>query len=364
MEKIDTPCLVIDLDKLEANISLMQELATKMGVAVRPHCKTHKCSRIAKLQIAAGAIGISAAKLSEAEVLIEQGISDILITSPIVSEFKLNRLALCLKRAPELLLVLDNPQNAEALNQLGQALNQPIQVLIDLDPGIGRTGVHPDNALNLARFLHEQPWLRVKGIQCYAGNLQHVANYQERKVLSLKTMEMASEIFRALKSLFPDMHILTGSGTGTFDIDPDASEVTEIQPGSYTVMDVQYERIGSKDDPQHFSQFQNAMTLLSTVISSNRAEHVTVDAGTKAIYVDPKYQPRIISHPHLSYDWGGFGDEHGKITGTGTLPSNATLIEMVVPHCDPTINLYDQFVMVRNNEMVDVWEIDLRGKSQ
>lgn len=364
MEKIDTPCLVIDLDKLEANINLMQTLATKMGVAVRPHCKTHKCSRIAKLQIAAGAIGISAAKLAEAEVLIEQGISNILITSPIVSEFKLKRLIPCLKKAPELLLVLDNAQNAEALNQLGQALNQPIQVLIDLDPGIGRTGVHPDNALNFACFLQEQPWLRVSGIQCYAGNLQHIADYQERKERSLKTMEMASELFRVLQPLFPDMHILTGSGTGTFDIDPDASEVTEIQPGSYTVMDVQYERIGSKNNPQQFRQFQNAMTLWSTVISSNRVEHVTVDAGTKAIYFDPKYQPRIINYPHLSYDWGGFGDEHGKITATGTLPSNGDLIEMVVPHCDPTINLYDQFVMVQNNEVVDVWEIDLRGKSQ
>ncbi len=243
-------------------------------------------------------------------------------------------------------------------------MHQPIQVLIDLDPGIGRTGVHPHDALNFAHFLQEQPWLRVQGIQCYAGNLQHVANYQERRERSLKTMEMASEIFRTLKSLFPELHILTGSGTGTFDIDPEASEVTEIQPGSYTVMDVQYESIGSKDTPEHFRRFQNAMTLFSSVISCNRAEHVTVDAGTKAIYFEPKYQPRIISHPHLSYDWGGFGDEHGKITGPGALPSNGDLIEMVVPHCDPTINLYDQFVMVRDNEIVDVWEIDLRGKSQ
>lgn len=364
MEKIDTPCLVIDLDKLETNISLMQNLATQMGVGLRPHCKTHKCSRIAKLQLAAGANGISAAKLSEAEILIEQGIVDILITSPIVSECKLQRLSRCLQKAPGLLLVLDNPQNAEALNQLGQTLNQPIQVLIDLDPGIGRTGVHPNNALNFARFLQEQPWLRVQGIQCYAGNLQHVADYQERKERSLKTMEIASEIFRSLQPLFPALHILTGSGTGTFDIDPDASEVTEIQPGSYTVMDVQYERIGSKDNPQQFRQFQNAMTLWSTVISSNRTEHVTVDAGTKAIYFDPKYQPRIISHPHLAYDWGGFGDEHGKITATGMLPSTGDLLEMVVPHCDPTINLYDQFVMVRDNEVVELWDIDLRGKSQ
>ncbi|MDP1601947.1 MAG: DSD1 family PLP-dependent enzyme [Legionella sp.] len=364
LKDMDTPCLLIDLDKLKRNLQVMQEYANKMGVALRPHCKTHKCSRIAQLQIEAGALGISAAKLSEAEVLIERGIRDILITSPIVSHHKLKRLAYCLKSAPQLLLVIDNPQNAEALNQLGRSLNQPVHVLIDLDPAIGRTGVDPHRSLEFAHLIQKKSWLNVQGIQCYAGNLQHVSNYQERKALSLKTMEMASKIFRELKPLFSEFHILTGSGTGTFDIDPEASEVTEIQPGSYTVMDVQYERIGSKEDPRQFNRFENALSLLSTVISSNRAEHVTVDAGTKAIYFDPEYKPRIISHPHLSYDWGGFGDEHGKIMGSQPLPVNAELIEMIVPHCDPTINLYDQLVIVQNDEVIDIWDIDLRGKSQ
>lgn len=363
LKNIDTPCLLIDLDKLKENLLVMQEYATKANVAVRPHCKTHKCSRIAKLQIEAGAIGISAAKLSEAEQLIKQGISNVLITSPIVSLPKLDRLALCLEKAPELLLVLDNPENAEDLNQLGHSLNQPIQVLIDLDPGIGRTGIHPNAALEFAKLLQKKAWLHVKGMQCYAGNLQHIPNYQERKLASLQTMEMASKIFSTLKPLFSEFDILTGSGTGTFDIDPEASEVTEIQPGSYTVMDVQYESIGSREDAHQFNRFQNSLTLLSTVISSNKTEHVTVDAGTKAIYFDPKYKPRIISHQHLSYDWGGFGDEHGKITGN-PLPSYKELIEMVVPHCDPTINLYDKFLIVQNNEVIDEWDIDLRGKSQ
>lgn len=364
LKGIDTPCLLIDLDKLKHNLFLMQEYATQAGVAVRPHCKTHKCSRIAKMQIESGAIGISAAKLSEAQVLIEQGIRDILITSPIVSEPKLNRLSRYLLQAPEMLLVIDNLENAEALNQIGKNLNQSVNVLIDLDPGIGRTGINPAAAVHFAHALQKNSWLKVQGIQCYAGNLQHVSDYQERKTLSLNTMERASDIFRALKPLFSEFHIVTGSGTGTFDIDPEASEVTEIQPGSYTVMDVQYESIGSKEDSQHFNRFQNALTLLSTVISSNREEHVTVDAGTKAIYFDPGYKPRIISHSNLSYDWGGFGDEHGKISGKGPLPGNAELIEMIVPHCDPTINLYDQFVIVQNNEVIDVWDIDLRGKSQ
>ena len=164
LKELDTPCLLIDLDRLKENIHVMQEYAAQVGVAVRPHCKTHKCSRIAKLQIEAGALGISAAKLSEAEVLIEQGIRNVLITSPIVSEPKLNRLARCLEKAPKSLLVLDNPENAEALNQLGQALSQPIQVLIDLDPGIGRTGIPPNAAIDFARLLQKKSWLQVQGV--------------------------------------------------------------------------------------------------------------------------------------------------------------------------------------------------------
>ncbi len=202
LNRINTPCLIIDIDKLKHNLCSMQEYALQAGVGVRPHCKTHKCSRIAKLQIEAGAIGISAAKLSEAEVLIDQGISNILITSPIVSAPKLNRLTQYLKKAPELLLVLDNIENADALNQIGHTLNKTIQVLIDLDPGIGRTGISPKDALDFARSLQKKSWLNVQGIQCYAGNLQHVSDYHERKALSLKTMEMASDTFRSLKSLF------------------------------------------------------------------------------------------------------------------------------------------------------------------
>lgn len=364
LKRIDTPCLLLDLDKLKENLTAMQNYATKAGVAVRPHCKTHKCSHIAKMQIEAGAVGISAAKLSEAEILIEQGIPNILITSPVVSEIKLTKLARCIEKAPELMLVIDNLDNAEALNGIGQMLKKPIQVLIDLDPGIGRTGIHPNHALEFGHLLQKLTWIQVQGIQCYAGNLQHVVDYQERKARSLKTMQMASEIFKTLNSVFPQLHILTGSGTGTFDIDPVASKVTEIQPGSYTVMDVQYESIGSQNNPSNFNFFKNAMTLLTTVISSNRTEHVTVDAGTKAIYFDPNFNPRVISHPHLSFDWGGFGDEHGKITSTKNLPQQGELIEMVVPHCDPTINLYDQFIIVQNHEVIDKWEIDLRGKSQ
>jgi D-serine deaminase-like pyridoxal phosphate-dependent protein len=182
----------------------------------------------------------------------------------------------------------------------------------------------------------------------------------------LGIMEMASSVVKQLKNSGLPCPILTGTGTGTYDIDVEASEVTEIQPGSYVVMDVEYGKTGSRNNNTLFSTFKPAMTLLTTVISSNRKEHVTVDSGTKSIYFNTQYTPEIISHKGLHYDWNGFGDEHGKITAEThcQLPENGDLLELVVPHCDPTINLYDKFYIVKNGMVVDVWDIDLRGKSQ
>lgn len=364
--ELDTPCLVIEKSALEFNLNIMRQHSQNTQVNIRPHVKTHKCSKLAKLQIEYGAIGISAAKVSEAEVLIDAGINNILITSPVVTENKISRLISCIKKAPETIVVVDNEKNLRDLNEAGQSIQSKINVLIDLDPGIGRTGIKSENALSFALKIGQFKWLNLMGIQCYAGNLQHITSYDERKNRSLQVMEMASNVVKQFKKSGIPCAILTGTGTGTYDIDVDVSEVTEIQPGSYTVMDVEYSIIGSKTDSASFTTFKPAMTLLTTVISSNRKEHVTVDSGTKSIYFDVHNKPQIISHKGLHYDWGGFGDEHGKITADKNceLPTNGEVIELIVPHCDPTINLYDKFYIVNNGVIEDIWEIDLRGKSQ
>ncbi|KTD53293.1 alanine racemase [Legionella santicrucis] len=364
-KELDTPCLVIDKNILKSNLEAMKKHSIENKINIRPHCKTHKCSKLAKLQIEYGAIGVSVAKISEAEVLIEEKIPNILITSPIITKNKISRFLACLEKAPSTMIVVDNKENILALNEVAACHNKMIHVLIDVDPGIGRTGIKPEHVLNFAREIQRLPWLNLMGIQCYAGNLQHVLSFNERRERSLKTMQMASEIVKNLKESGFNCPILTGTGTGTYDIDIEATEVTEIQPGSYTVMDVQYTNIGSKNNDKQFDLFKPAMTLLTTVISNNRTEHVTVDAGTKSIYVDHQ-KPKIISHQGLAYDWGGFGDEHGKISAVNTvkLPSLGEVIELVVPHCDPTINLFDQFFITENDIVIDVWKIDLRGKSQ
>lgn len=364
--ELDTPCLVIDKNALEFNLNLMRQHAQNTKVNIRPHVKTHKCSKLAKLQIEYDAIGISAAKVSEAEVLIDAGINNILITSPVVTQNKITHLIYCIKKAPETLVVVDNERNLHDLNEAGKSIQSKINVLIDLDSGIGRTGIKPENALNFARTIEQFHWLHLMGIQCYAGNLQHISSYEERKIRSLAVMENASTVVKQFKQSGVPCSILSGTGTGTYDIDVEASEVTEIQPGSYTVMDVEYGLIGSKTNSTSFTTFKPAMTLLTTVISSNRTEHVTVDSGTKSIYFDTKNKPKIISHEGLHYDWGGFGDEHGKITADNhcELPKNGEVLELIVPHCDPTINLYDKFYIANNGVIEDIWEIDLRGKSQ
>lgn len=364
--ELDTPCLVIDIDILKANLALMKAHAAKNEVSIRPHCKTHKCSKLAELQMAYNSIGLSVAKISEAEVLTTKGLGNILITSPIVSTNKIKRFIGCLMRAPETMVVVDNEKNIADLNEAAKANATKMNVLIDLDPGLGRTGVRFEQALSFARKIQELKNLNLLGVQCYAGNLQHINSFTERRQVSLTVMKRASEVVKELRSNGFSCDILTGTGTGTYDIDVEVPEVTEIQPGSYAVMDVEYSAIGSATNNASFNTFSPAMTLLTTVISSNRKEHVTVDAGTKSIYVDFSNKPRIVSHQGLFYDWGGFGDEHGKITGDPEvlLPKNGEVIELVVPHCDPTINLYDQFFIIEKDTVIDIWDIDLRGKNQ
>lgn len=364
--ELDTPCLVIDKKKLMNNLELMQQHCNRFKINLRPHVKTHKCFQIAKLQIGQGAIGISAAKVSEAKVLAENNLPGILITSPVVTKQKISNLMDCIKLRNDLMVVVDHLDNVDYLNNLARNNNLIVNVLIDIDPGIARTGVKFDDVLDFAKELQKYQHIKMQGIQCYAGNLQHIHSYQARSNASLAVMNRAGVIAKSLKEINILCDIVTGSGTGTFDIDINEKAVSEIQPGSYIVMDVEYGEIGSKENINGFTMFENAMTLLTSVISTNDTRHVTVDAGWKALYIND-LKPNVISHPWLSYDWGGFGDEHGKITCNQKdkkLPKLGELLELIVPHCDPTINLFDKFYITENNIIIDEWPIDMRGKSQ
>ena len=360
---IDTPCLVIEKKILVENLKLMQSHVDSAAKHLRPHTKTHKCSSLAKLQMKMGAYGLCATKISEALVLAKAGLNKILVTSPVVTRQKLTKLVECHKLDSDLTVVCDSINNAETLNCIMRNEKTKLNVLVDVDSGIGRTGISGKQALELGRYIDSCSYLNLLGIQCYAGHLQHVSDFSERKISSDEVMLKASKLKEEfLKNNIP-CSILSGSGTGTYLSDLNIDEVTEVQPGSYSVMDMEYQSIGSADDRDKFEDFKPAMTMLVTVISANQDTHVTVDAGTKAIYFDVNTKPKIISHKGLHYDWSGFGDEHGKITADEgvKLPKVGDVLEMIVPHCDPTINLYNKLYIIDNGVLVDCWDIDMRG---
>jgi D-serine deaminase-like pyridoxal phosphate-dependent protein len=362
---LETPCLVLDMEVLERNLRKMQTTIKRAGKNLRPHVKTHKCSALAQMQIESGAIGVCVAKVSEAEVLVKAGLDSILITGPIVTPGKVERLVDLLKTAPSLMVVIDHPRSIALLDAALRARGMSMGVLLDVDVGLNRTGVRPSDALILAEQIVYCPTLRLSGIQAYAGHVQHIRSYDMRKQTSHQCLQKAVRIFRELQATVSTCTIFSASGTGTFDIDLAISEVSELQVGSYACMDTEYLDIGSADNDTRFVSFDPALRLLTTVVSANHEDFVTVDAGLKTLYKDGG-KPKVITPDYsaLEYDW--FGDEYGRITGSdySELPPLDTVLELVTSHCDPTINLFDRYFLTRGDRVTGVWPIDLRGCSQ
>jgi D-serine deaminase-like pyridoxal phosphate-dependent protein len=358
--QLDTPSLILDLDLFEQNLTAMRDFAAGYGKKLRPHAKTHKCPEIARRQLACGnCAGICAAKLSEAEALADAGIQDILITSPVTAPWKITRIGELNNRISGLQLTVDNQQQIELLAVQGSKEN-PVHVVIDVDPEMGRTGVAFADALEFGRFIAKFPSLKLDGVQCYAGHLQHIVSYTERAEESTRLMKLGAAAFRAIAKEIPECRIFTGTGTGTSPADVLIPEVTDIQVGSYCMMDAEYLAVehGGKN-------FAPALRMLASVISANHPGHATIDSGTKAVYVTPGAPALVICNgkvqSEIAYSWD-FGDEHGHLT----FPESITMrpgdrMELIVSHCDPTVNLFDELWIVSQDEVIDRWDITLRG---
>jgi D-serine deaminase-like pyridoxal phosphate-dependent protein len=362
---LDTPCLVLDVDVLEGNIMRMQTMARAAQKELRPHAKTHKCSAIARRQIGAGAVGVCAAKISEAEGLVAGGVTGVLITGPIATPRKIERLMSLLKKDPTLMVVIDDQENAVKLNDSLRQRGLSLDVLVDIDVGLKRSGVAPEKAMELAGVISGCPSLRLRGIQAYAGQVQHIKSFDERRKKSLACMERAAEVFGQVTEAGFPCDVFTGGGTGTHDIDLSVPWLTDLQVGSYVVMDAEYMAIGCARNPDKFDVFTPSLTLLSSVVSANQNSFVTVDAGLKTLYRDGAH-PVVLKPCEKGFTYEWFGDEYGMIRypeGTDH-PRPGNVIELVVSHCDPTINLFDQFYVISKDRVIDVWPIDLRGKSQ
>ena len=361
--QMQTPALVIDLDAMERNIARMAEHAHQHAIALRPHAKTHKCVEIAKRQLAAGALGICVAKLGEAEALADGGIESLLITSPVATERGIARLMALNARLPELMAVCDNAHSADQLAAAARDSAKPLKVLVDIDPGMGRTGVaFGDAAIALVERIAGSDDLEYAGLQCYAGNLQHLESRNERRDASLSVMKQLANLRDALavRGLAPN--ILTGGGTGTFDIDPDARTLSELQVGSYVFMDRQYNEVWQK--PGGRAPFETSLFVQTTVISANRDRLATTDAGFKAFATDAGL-PQIASGAPQGASYFFFGDEQGGVLYDSGLRrlKPGDVLTCIVPHCDPTVNLYDCCHAVRGEVLEAIWRIEARGRS-
>ncbi|TAJ73898.1 MAG: DSD1 family PLP-dependent enzyme [Phenylobacterium sp.] len=355
-----TPVLILDLDAFQRNVAKMAAHCREHGIALRPHAKTHKSVTVAKAQIAAGAIGICCAKVGEAEALGAGGVGGILITSPVVARQALARLAALNLTSSGLIVVVDHAESAAALSAAALATGKPIDVLVDIDPGMGRSGVQPGAAaLALAATIAPLAGLRLVGIQCYDGDVQHVAVFNDRKARSLAAMTVLAHARDAFRQAGFATGVLSGGGTGTFDIDPPAGALTELQAGSYVFMDRQYNEIA------HAGQgppFETALFVETTVISANRPGRVTTDAGLKAFATDDGAP--LIRTPGIRGDYTFVGDEQGSVRFQGDAQLGlGDTVRLVTPHCDPTVNLYDAYHVMRGETLVDIWPIEARGRS-
>jgi len=361
--RLNTPSLIVDLDLMDENIARMARLCGESAIALRPHAKTHKSIEIARRQLAAGAIGICCAKLGEAEVFAAGGIESILVTSPVVSQEGGRRLAALNQLCPDLMAVTDCAANVELLSSAGAASGRRLKVVIDLDVGQHRTGIAPgDGALALARMIGAAPDLGLAGIQGYAGHLMHAGDRREREAGTLAVMDMLARMRAALEAQGHACPIVTGGGTGTFDLDPRAGVLTDLQAGSYLFMDAQYEDVWETAGER--APFGTSLFVQTTVISANFSGLATTDAGLKAFAADAG-PPRIVGGAPDGARYLFFGDEQGRLefsAGRG-LKAGAT-ITCAVPHCDPTVNLYDHYHVVRGDTLIDIWPIDARGRSQ
>ena len=360
---LDTPSLCVDLDALEANLATMQQTVLRNGIASRPHAKTHKCPAIARLQLENGSVGICTAKVSEAAVMYEHGIDRILMTTTNVTPFKITQ-AMNLRRwCPGFVQATDTPRNARDLSEAAQAVGIVADVVVDIDPGGHRTGITAGApALELAQLVDQLPGLRLRGMLCYDGGSQHVRGFEARRTRTLEQLVPATETYALMQRSGLNTEIFSGGGTGTYNIDHETRGLTDIQVGSYVFMDAQYLAIGGATDPEVYSDFQTSLTILTTVLNDQYEGRVTTDAGAKACTINRPW-PIVKGETGMTYTSGS--DEFGTLRYDD--PSRTYTVgdklEVIVSHCDPVVNLYDQMYAIRNDRVEAVWKIAARGMS-
>lgn len=368
LASVATPSLMIDLDAFDANLAAMSAFAAKHGVALRPHAKAHKSSAIAKRQVEAGAVGVCCQKLSEAYPFAAAGIASIHVSNEFVGADKL-AMAVELASHVRLSVCVDALPQVQALGEAAQHAGVTIDVLPEVDAGQHRCGVTSEDALlALVDGIAAKSALRFSGIQAYHGGIQHVADWNARKGEAGRAADIAARYVRALDARGVRCGIVTGGGTGTVEFDATSGVFTELQPGSYLFMDGDYGGLGWGGE----LRWSHSLFVLSTIMSATRPGMAVCDVGLKGLAVDsglPRSVHRLGAHTEPALTYISANDEHGMLQAQDAPDDDCSdlvgkRVRLPPGHCDPTVNLYDEYVCYRGERVTDVWPIDARGLSR
>ena len=360
---IQTPALVLDLDALERNIKKMGDYAKAHGMRHRVHGKMHKSVDVAKLQESlGGAVGVCCQKVSEAEVFARGGIKDILVSNQVRDPVKIDRLARMPKLGARTIVCVDDLENVADLSAAAQKHGTELEVLVEIDCGAGRCGVTTtQDVVAIARAVEAAPGLKFTGIQAYQGAMQHLDSYADRKAKLDIAIDMVKDAVQGLKAQGIDCELVSGGGTGSYYFESNSGVYNELQCGSYAFMDADYGRIldenGNRIDQ---GEWENAFFILTSVMSHAKPHLAVVDAGLKAQSVDSGL-PVVFGRGDVKYI--KCSDEHGVVEDNEGVLKVGDKLRLIPGHCDPTANVHDWYVGVRNGKVETVWPVSARGKA-
>ncbi len=354
---LDTPALCIDLNKLEANMQSVAQQCATAGVGWRPHIKCHKSARIARMQIDAGALGVTCAKLGEAEVMARAGIEDILIANLLVGKRKLERLAeLC--ALSRIVVCVDHPEQVAAFSATFAQADRPLRVIVEIDLGMQRVGVAPGRAaLELAQRVAQSPGLVLEGVMGYEGHLLQIQDLDEKQRIIDAALSRLVETADLLRTEGLPCPIVSCGGTGSYQISIHHPGITEVQAGGAIFMDEFYR---TKCQVQGL---ENALTCMATVVSCPASDRVVIDAGRKTL--DTQIcMPRVLDHPELEIAY--LSAEHGvlRVAPRTAAPRIGDRLELIPGYVDFTTVLHDVFHVFRGTQPVGDWPLDARGALQ
>jgi D-serine deaminase-like pyridoxal phosphate-dependent protein len=364
LSEVDTPALLIDLDAFERNLKRMADAVAAAGVRLRPHAKTHKSPIIALKQIALGAVGQCCQKVSEAAVMIEGGVQDVLVSNEVIGARKLDRLA-ALSRQARVIGCVDNPIGITSMAAAAERHNTRLDVLVEINVGASRCGVDPgEPAVALAQAIAREKNLRFGGLQAYQGRAQHFRTIEERHTAVDEAIARSKSTVQALKAAGLSCDIVGGAGTGTFELEAASGIYNELQAGSYIFMDADYAR-NKRADGEPYDTFEHALFVYATVMSMTQTDRAVIDAGLKTFTFESG-PPEPVGFAGAVYERPS--DEHGNLNlaQSNARPGLGDKVRLIPGHCDPTVNLHDWYVGIRGMDgpapvVESLWPVAARG---